>query len=55
MPKARGVLDAMETIGAGLRAEALADVGQDDHAAMLRALETIKSNLLALDEPSDKK
>jgi DNA-binding MarR family transcriptional regulator len=55
LPKARGVLDTMETIGAALRAEALADVDQDDHAAMLRALETIKANLVALDEPSEKK
>jgi DNA-binding MarR family transcriptional regulator len=55
LPKARAVLDTMETIGAALRTEALADVDQDDYAAMLRALEMIKSNLVGLDDPSEKK
>jgi len=52
LPKADGVLGAMETIADGLRADALHGVAEVDLEVLIDTLARIKANLLALDNPA---
>jgi DNA-binding MarR family transcriptional regulator len=52
--KASGVIDDMETIGTGLRDDALVGIGIDELARCVDVLERIKQNLVALDETNPK-
>jgi DNA-binding MarR family transcriptional regulator len=51
LPKARRVTEAMERSAKACAPTHWLACADDDHAAMLRALEAIKANLLALELP----
>lgn len=51
--RADGVIGEMEVIADGLRADALDGISAEEHAALVRVLDAIKTNLLRLEHPSD--
>jgi MarR family transcriptional regulator, transcriptional regulator for hemolysin len=53
--KAHAVVDEMEVIAAGLRADALRGVSRADFDLLLRVLAQLKQNLVALDSAPDQR